>query len=40
MPHIPHKIKKLIEHMDITEIKEGHCSGDWVYKVADLVTLG
>lgn len=33
--NIPTKIKRLIESMKIEEIREGHCSGDLVYKIAD-----
>ena len=33
MTYTPHKIRKFIENMDIAEIKDGHCSGDLVYKV-------
>ena len=32
---IPNEIKHLIEDLEIKEIKEGHCSGDLVYKIAD-----
>ena len=35
MINMPREIEKIIENMNITEIKEGHCSGDLVYKVAD-----
>ena len=31
--HMPREIEKIIENMNITEIKDGHCSGDLVYKV-------
>ena len=30
---MPREIEKIIESMNITEIKDGHCSGDLVYKV-------
>lgn len=33
MINMPREIEKIIENMNITEIKEGHCSGDLVYKV-------
>ena len=35
MNPIPENIKFLIKNMPITEIKDGHCSGDLVYKVAN-----
>ena len=34
-PKLPNSINSLIVNMAITEIKDGHCSGDLVYKVAD-----
>lgn len=32
---IPDEISKIIEGLEIAEIKEGHCSGDLVYKISD-----
>lgn len=32
---IPDEIRKIIEGLEIAEIKEGHCSGDLVYKISD-----